>query len=143
MIFYSPVAKQGNLDTIAQSGSVEFYLGDIVDEAFVAQTFRDSRPQAVIHLAARAGVRPSLEQPLLYGRVNVQGTIALLEACHKFEVSAEIRGFASSSSISTESPAVSPFNEEDLSNMPVSPYAATKIAGEKIAYTYAHLYGLR
>jgi UDP-glucuronate 4-epimerase len=138
--FYSPAAKQTNLHTIAQSGPVEFYRGDIVDENFVAQTFRASRPGAVIHLAARAGVRPSLEQPLLYGRVNVEGTIAVLEACRKFGVPKFV--FASSSSIYGVANRV-PFSEEDLLNMPVSPYAATKIAGEKIAYTYAHLYGLR
>ena len=138
--FYSPAAKQTNLDTIAQTGPVEFYCGDIVDEAFVAQTLRASRPQAVIHLAARAGVRPSLEQPLLYGRVNVLGTISLLEACRKFGVAKFV--FASSSSIYGVANRV-PFSEEDFLNMPVSPYAATKIAGEKLAYTYAHLYGLR
>jgi UDP-glucuronate 4-epimerase len=138
--FYSPAAKQTNLATVARSGPVAFHCGDIADEAFVAQTFRESRPQAVIHLAARAGVRPSLEQPLLYGRVNVQGTITLLEACRKFGVARFV--FASSSSIYGVANRV-PFSEEDSLNMPVSPYAATKIAGEKIAYTYAHLYGLR
>ena len=138
--FYSPAAKQTNLDAIAQSGPVEFHYGDIVDEDFVAQTLRACRPDAVIHLAARAGVRPSLEQPLLYGRVNVQGTITLLEACRKFGVPKFV--FASSSSIYGVANRV-PFSEEDFLNLPVSPYAATKIAGEKIAYTYAHLYGLR
>ena len=138
--YYSPAAKQTNLDTIAQSGSMEFYRGDISDEACVAETFRASRPQAIIHLAARAGVRPSLEQPLLYGRVNVQGTITLLEACRRFDVPKFV--FASSSSIYGIANRV-PFSEDDFLNMPVSPYAATKIAGEKLAYTYAHLYGLR
>jgi UDP-glucuronate 4-epimerase len=138
--FYSPAAKRTNLDLIAESGPVEFYYGDIVDEAFIAQTFRATRPQAVIHLAARAGVRPSLEQPILYVRVNVQGTTTLLEACRTFEVKKFV--FASSSSVYGIANRV-PFSEEDCLNMPVSPYAATKIAGEKIAYTYAHLYGLR
>jgi UDP-glucuronate 4-epimerase len=138
--FYSPAAKRTNLEVIAQSGPVEFYCGDIVDEDFVAKTFAASRPQAVIHLAARAGVRPSLEQPLLYARVNVQGTLTVLEACRKFEVPKFV--FASSSSIYGVANRV-PFSEEDGLNMPVSPYAASKIAGEKFAYTYAHLYGLR
>jgi UDP-glucuronate 4-epimerase len=138
--FYSPAAKRTNLEVIAQSGPVEFYCGDIVDDDFVAQTFRASRPQAVIHLAARAGVRPSLEQPILYARVNVQGTVTLLEACRKFDVPKFV--FASSSSIYGIANRV-PFSEEDSLNMPVSPYAATKIAGEKFAFTYAHLYGLR
>jgi UDP-glucuronate 4-epimerase len=138
--YYSPAVKQTNLDTIAQSGPVEFYRGDISDEPRVTEVFRASRPQAIIHLAARAGVRPSLEQPLLYGRVNVQGTITLLEACRQFGVPKFV--FASSSSIYGVANRV-PFSEEDFLNMPVSPYAATKIAGEKIAYTYSHLYGLR
>jgi UDP-glucuronate 4-epimerase len=138
--FYSPAAKQANLDIVSLSGPVEFCRGDIIDEVFVEHTFRASRPQAIIHLAARAGVRPSLEQPLLYGRVNVQGTITLLEACRKFGVPKFV--FASSSSIYGVANRV-PFSEEDSLNMPVSPYAATKIAGEKMAYTYAHLYGLR
>ncbi len=138
--YYSPALKQTNLETIAQAGPVEFYRGDISDEARVAETFRTSKPEAIIHLAARAGVRPSLEQPLLYGRVNVQGTITLLEACRQFGVPKFV--FASSSSIYGIANRV-PFSEEDLLNMPVSPYAATKIAGEKIAYTYAHLYQLR
>jgi len=138
--FYSPAAKQKNLETIALSGPVEFHCGDIVDGAFVAEAFSASRPDAVIHLAARAGVRPSLEQPLLYGRVNVQGTITLLEACRTHGVPKFV--FASSSSIYGLANRV-PFSEEDFCNLPVSPYAATKIAGEKLAFTYSHLYGLR
>jgi UDP-glucuronate 4-epimerase len=138
--FYSPAAKQANLDAIGQSGPVEFYHGDISDEPRVMEVFQESRPQAVIHLAARAGVRPSLEQPVLYSRVNVQGTTVLLEASRKWGVRKFV--FASSSSIYGVANRV-PFSEEDSLNLPVSPYAATKIAGEKIAYTYAHLYGLQ
>jgi UDP-glucuronate 4-epimerase len=138
--FYSPDAKLANLETVRQFGPVAFYRGGITDEGFVGKVFEESRPEAVIHLAARAGVRPSLEQPLLYGLVNVQGTLGLLEASRKFGVSKFL--FASSSSIYGVANRV-PFSEEDNVNMPVSPYAATKIAGEKIAYTYSHLYGLR
>ena len=137
--FYPPAAKEANLQAIAQEGAYAFYYGDISDEARVAEVFEESRPDAVIHLAARAGVRPSLDQPLLYGKVNVQGTIALLEACRRQGVRKFV--FASSSSIYGIANQV-PFREDDCVNMPVSPYAATKIAGEKIAYTYAHLYGL-
>jgi UDP-glucuronate 4-epimerase len=138
--FYSPAAKQANLDSVRKAGPLEFYHGDISDEARVSQVFHESRPQAVIHLAARAGVRPSLEQPVLYSRVNVLGTTILLEACRVSGVRKFV--FASSSSIYGVANRV-PFSEEDSLNLPVSPYAATKIAGEKIAYTYSHLYGLQ
>lgn len=138
--FYSPAAKEANLEAIRRQGPYAFFYGDISDEARVEEVFEASRPDAVIHLAARAGVRPSLEQPLLYGQVNVQGTITLLEACRKQGVPKFV--FASSSSIYGIANQV-PFREDDSVNMPVSPYAATKIAGEKIAYTYSHLYGLR
>jgi len=138
--FYSPEAKQANLAAIRRRGSCAFFYGDISDELRVREVFAKSKPDAVIHLAARAGVRPSLDQPLLYGQVNVQGTTTLLEACRKEGVRKFV--FASSSSIYGIANTV-PFREDDSVNLPVSPYAATKIAGEKIAYTYAHLYGLQ
>jgi len=138
--FYSPKAKLANLEAIRRCGTLAFYRGDITDRAAVAEVFEESRPEAVIHLAARAGVRPSLEEPLLYGQVNVQGTLTLLEASR--QCCTEKFLFASSSSIYGMANRV-PFSEEDFLNLPVSPYAATKIAGEKLAYTYAHLYGLQ
>ena len=138
--FYSPNAKLENLEAVRRRGPVAFYRGSITDEPYVAEVFEQNRPEAVIHLAARAGVRPSLEQPLLYGQTNVQGTITLLEASRKSGVSKFI--FASSSSIYGVANRV-PFSEDDAVNLPVSPYAATKIAGEKIAYTYSHLYGIQ
>ncbi len=70
--FYSPAAKQANLEAIRRQGTYSFFQGDISDERRVNEVFAESRPDAVIHLAARAGVRPSLEQPLLYGQVNVR-----------------------------------------------------------------------
>ena len=93
----------------------------------------------MIHLAARAGVRPSLENPLLYEHANVRGTITLLEACRRAGVRKFV--FASSSSIYGVANRV-PFSEEDQTNLPISPYAATKIAGEKLCYTWSHLYGI-
>jgi UDP-glucuronate 4-epimerase len=138
--FYSRAAKEANLEAVRRQGPCDFFFGDISDEARVKEVFEQSRPDAIIHLAARAGVRPSLEQPLLYGQVNVQGTLTLLEACRKQGVPKFV--FASSSSIYGIANQV-PFREDDTVNMPVSPYAATKIAGEKIAYTYSHLYGLQ
>lgn len=137
--FYSPAAKRANLRAIGRYGNFRFYQGDIRAQERVEQVMEVERPEAVIHLAARAGVRPSLDQPLLYGEVNVQGTMAVLEACRKRGVRKFI--FASSSSIYGIANQV-PFRESDTVMMPVSPYAATKIAGEKIAYTYSHLYGI-
>jgi UDP-glucuronate 4-epimerase len=98
------------------------------------------RPDVVVHLAGRAGVRPSLADPLLYEQVNVQGTIGLLEACRQQGTQKFV--FASSSSIYGIANQV-PFREDDGLNLPISPYAATKIAGEKMCYTYSHLYGLQ
>lgn len=138
--FYSPAAKQANLEAVRTIGPVDFHQADITDGARVAEIFRQCQPETVIHLAARAGVRPSLEQPALYARVNVEGTIGLLEASRKCRVHKFV--FASSSSVYGTGCRV-PFREHDSHIAPVSPYAATKIAGEKIAYTYSQLYGLR
>jgi len=97
-------------------------------------------PEVVIHLAARAGVQPSIKEPLLYERVNVRGTIVLLEACRRFGVRKFV--FASSSSVYGTSNSV-PFREEDCLESPISPYGATKIAAEKMCFTYSHLYHLQ
>jgi UDP-glucuronate 4-epimerase len=137
--FYSPLEKEANLELIKKRGPVRLYRADIGDEQAVQQLVSESRPEAIVHLAGRAGVRPSLEQPLLYERVNVGGTMALLEAARQCGVRKFV--FASSSSIYGVANRV-PFSEDDLTNLPISPYAATKIAGEKICYTYSHLYGL-
>jgi len=137
--FYSPELKQENLAIVRKSGPVRFYEGDICCEPLVSQVVGECRPEAVIHLAARAGVRPSLENPLLYERVNVRGTMILLEACRLSATRKFV--FASSSSIYGITNQV-PFREDETDQRPISPYAATKIAGEKICYTYSHLYSL-
>src|SRR5947209_326650 len=82
--FYSPAVKRANLRVIEQAGPVHFHQADICDEARMRQVFGAERVEAVIHLAARAGVRPSLEQPLLYESVNVRGTLVLLEMARQF-----------------------------------------------------------
>lgn len=138
--YYSPAFKRQNLDAVSRAGDVRFQEGDICDEECVKALCSEFKPEAIIHIAARAGVRPSIEQPLLYERVNVGGTAVLLEAarrtgCGKFIL-------ASSSSIYGVANRV-PFSEEDTSNLPISPYAATKLAAEKFCYTYSHLYGMR
>jgi UDP-glucuronate 4-epimerase len=118
---------------------VRTYYKDICDAPSVLDIFREEHPELVIHLAARAGVRPSIEEPYLYERVNVLGTLAVLEASRLTGVRKFV--FASSSSIYGIANSV-PFREDDPVNLPISPYAATKIAGEKLAFTYSHLYQL-
>jgi UDP-glucuronate 4-epimerase len=104
------------------------------------EVFEEGSPELVVHLAARAGVRPSLEAPLLYEHVNVRGTLVLLEECRRRGVRQFL--LASSSSVYGASNRV-PFGEDDQVNRPISPYAATKLACEQIAYTYSHLYGIQ
>ena len=84
--YYAPALKEENLALLRSAGPVTFYRTDICDELEVARVFAEHPPELVIHLAARAGVRPSLEQPLLYERVNVRGTLVLLEACRRMGV---------------------------------------------------------
>jgi len=138
--FYPPEFKRANLEAVRRSGPVDILEADICDADRVAEAFRRWRPDAVIHLAARAGVRPSVEDPLLYERVNVRGTLTLLEACRRFEVPKFV--FASSSSVYGINSKV-PFREDDRLDAPISPYAATKIAGEKLCSVYSHLYDLK
>ena len=138
--FYSPADKEKNLQGLRQRGNVYFRKCDIRDQDGVYKVFEEVRPDAIVHLAARAGVRPSLEQPFLYEQVNVYGTLVMLEAARRFGVNRFV--FASSSSIYGIGNKV-PFREDDSESRPVSPYAATKIAGEKLCFTYSHLYGLK
>jgi len=138
--FYSPDLKRRNLDEIKRSGEFRFLEADICDLEKMNNLFSETSPETVIHLAARTGVRPSLADPLLYEKVNVQGTLTLLEACRKSGTKKFILG--SSSSVYGEAARV-PFREDDPVNRPISPYAATKAAAEKLCYTYSRLYGIR
>jgi UDP-glucuronate 4-epimerase len=137
--FYSFAWKRANLDEIAKAGSFEFLDHDICAMPQMRETFARIRPDAVIHLAARAGVRPSMEHPQLYERVNVAGTLNLLELCREFQVARMI--FGSSSSVYGAC-RQAPFSEGQSDLRPISPYAATKLAGELFCDTYAHLYKL-
>ena len=138
--FYSPAWKKANLESIRKIAPFDFFDQDICAMDRPAGN-RRRRPagHAIIHLAARAGVRPSIEQPRLYEQVNVAGTVNLLELCREFHVSRLI--FGSSSSVYGAS-SRAPFSEEQSDLRPISPYAATKLAGELFCYTYAHLYKL-
>ncbi len=137
--FYSPTWKKANLESIRKIGRFDFFDEDICAMDRLRETVASVRPDAIIHLAARAGVRPSIEQPRLYERVNVAGTVNLLELCREFHVPRLI--FGSSSSVYGAGSRV-PFSEEQSGLLPISPYAATKLAGELFCYTYAHLYKL-
>ena len=138
--FYSPAVKRANLEAVRCVGPVTYHEADICDQDKVMAIGCQQRPDAIIHLAARAGVRPSLENPLLYEHVNVRGTMVLLEMARQVGVPKFV--FASSSSIYGIANRV-PFTEEDGVNLPISPYAATKVAGEKVCFTYSHLYNIR
>jgi UDP-glucuronate 4-epimerase len=137
--FYRPQEKLNNLEQIRRRGAVAFLQADICDGRYIKRLMQEQEVEAVIHMAARVGVRPSIEDPLGYERTNVQGTISVLEAARE----AGVRRFilASSSSIYGIANQV-PFREDDTANLPISPYAATKLAAEKICYTYSHLYPL-
>ena len=138
--FYSPVLKRRNLAEIAAPGRpFTFVQGDVTDPAALEALFAGTRFDQVIHLAARAGVRPSLAEPALYQRVNVEGTVHLLEAARRHGVPKFI--IASSSSVYGVNAKV-PFQEQDPLYQPISPYAASKIACEALGHVYHHVYGL-
>jgi len=137
--FYSSSWKKKNLEEVRRAGSFEFFERDICGLEMMSETFALTRPDIVVHLAARAGVRPSIEQPRLYEQVNVAGTVNLLELCREFRVAKFV--FGSSSSVYGAS-SQAPFREDQPELRPISPYAATKLSGELFCYTYAHLYGL-
>lgn len=138
--FYDPGIKRHNLQPVIRSQNFHLRPGDIRDLPFLERVFREFRLTEVIHLAARAGVRPSLKDPLLYEDVNGRGTLNLLELCRKYQVKKFILG--GSSSVYGVNNKI-PFSEEDEVSTPVSPYAATKRANELMCYTYHHLYAIQ
>ena len=138
--FYAPSLKRANVADLAGRGDWRLVEGDIRDTALVDRLFAESKFDSVIHLAARAGVRPSLREPILYEDVNCIGTLRLLEAARHHGPSNFV--FASSSSVYGINEKV-PFAESDPVELPISPYATTKRAGELLCFNYSHLYGLR
>ena len=137
--FYPPEWKRANLESLRRIGDFEFVQADICDVEAMRTAMAAARPEIVIHLAARAGVGPSLRQPRLYERVNIAGTLNLLEICRDLRVPKFIFGSSSSVYGATSR---APFSEDPIELRPVSPYAATKLACELLSYTYAHLFGL-
>lgn len=136
--YYDPAIKRANI--AAAGPSVNLVEGDITDAATVRRTFAETKFDTVIHLAARAGVRPSREQPALYIDTNINGTFQLLEAARETGVPKFI--FASSSSVYGLNKKL-PFSESDRIDQTISPYAATKLAGEQLCSTYANLYDIK
>ena len=137
--FYDPRLKERNVEPVLGHPGYRLVRGDIRDEAALASAFAGERHDAVIHLAARAGVRPSIEDPVLYASVNLDGTAKVLEAARRHEVRTFV--FGSSSSVYGNNPKV-PFAEDDPVDHPISPYAATKRSGELMAHAYHHLFGM-
>jgi UDP-glucuronate 4-epimerase len=136
--FYGPQIKRSNIAGCLKNKNFQLVEADIRDLAAMDEIIgRDI--DIIVHLAARAGVRPSIAQPLLYADVNVNGTTVLLEAAKKQRIGKFI--FASSSSVYGNNEKV-PFSEDDNVDFPISPYAATKKACELICHTYHHLYGI-
>ena len=136
--FYDPQVKHANIAGVAKD--VTMYHVDLRDGASVRNLFHREKFETVAHLAARAGVRPSIQQPQLYYDTNVSGTLHLLDAASVTGVERFI--FASSSSVYGISKKV-PFSEDQHLTQTLSPYAATKIAGEFLCSTYSHLYQMR
>jgi len=138
--FYAPELKRRNLREVqARGGAFRFVQGDLTEPRALKEVLGSVRFDQIVHLAARAGVRPSLEQPALYQRVNVEGTVNLLEA-------ARVQGvkkitIASSSSVYGVNSKV-PFSEEDPIFSAISPYAASKLACEALGHVYHHVYGM-
>ncbi len=138
--FYDPFIKRENIRSHLANPDFRLVEADIRHFNPLEQAFSEAKFDCIVHLAARAGVRPSLSQPELYVETNVNGTLNLLELARTHQVKQFI--FGSSSSVYGVNSKV-PFSEDDPIFNPISPYAATKAAGELICHTYAHLYGMR
>lgn len=138
--FYDPSIKRANINGHLKDPRYQISEIDIRDRTALEQVFATRNFDCVVHLAARAGVRPSLSEPQLYSETNINGTLNLLELARQNQIEQFV--FGSSSSVYGINAKV-PFSEEDPIRQPISPYAATKAAGELLCHTYSHLYGLR
>jgi UDP-glucuronate 4-epimerase len=138
--FYDPSIKRANIRHHLEDPRYRLVEVDIRDRAALDQAVANDEFDCIVHLAARAGVRPSLSQPQLYNETNVNGTLNLLELARERGIRQFV--FGSSSSVYGINAKV-PFSEDDPIRQPISPYAATKGAGELLCHTYSHLYGIR
>ncbi|OQY28116.1 MAG: epimerase [Candidatus Cloacimonetes bacterium 4572_55] len=137
--YYDPSRKRKNIQSALKKKNVVLIEGDIRDSDFMDSVFRDHNIETVVHLAARAGVRASIDEPLVYQSVNIRGTLTLLELARKYDVRQFV--FSSSSSVYGADSA-HPFREDAACARPTSPYAATKRACELLCYTYSSIYEL-
>ena len=137
--FYETAIKRRNIEEALAHKDCRLYENDIRDASALESAWRREPIDVVVHLAARAGVRPSIKDPALYADVNVNGTVRMLEAARKYGCGKFV--FASSSSVYGNNQKL-PFGEDDRVDFPISPYAATKKACEELCYTYHHLYEL-
>lgn len=137
--YYAPKLKEDRIKVFLKGYKPKLYRGDIRDEKILEKIFQTEKIDKVVHLAAMAGVRYSLENPRLYADVNVLGTLNLLEVSRKHKIKNFI--YASSSSVYGNNKKV-PFSEQDNVDRPISSYAATKKATELLAHIYSHVYGM-
>lgn len=138
--FYSKEVKLKNISSALTFDTFQLIEGDIRDKNLLDDLFSNNHIDLVVHLAAKAGVRPSIENTVEYYDVNINGTLNILETMKKFDVKNLI--FASSSSVYGNNEKV-PFTESDIVDYPISPYAATKKSGELLCHTYHHLYDFK
>jgi UDP-glucuronate 4-epimerase len=138
--FYEPAIKRANIAADQSNPNFNLVEADIRDYDALARAFDQTKFDCIVHLAARAGVRPSLTEPRLYVETNINGTVNLLELARAHGIKQFV--FGSSSSVYGENEKV-PFSEDDPIFKPISPYAATKAAGELICHAYSHLHDLR
>lgn len=139
--YYDPAVKERNLAPLLARKAVRVVRGDIRDAEAVARAYQEAHPEAVVHLAARAGVRPSVAEPRLYHEVNTLGTLQVLEAARRANVQRFV--FSSSSSVyGRPARTGTPLVETDAVESPVSPYGATKRAGEHHVRTFHRLHGI-
>jgi UDP-glucuronate 4-epimerase len=138
--YYNPETKEKNVKHNLTNPQFKLFRADITNFSEMENIFSTEKPDKIINLAARAGVRPSIKDPFIYEKVNIKGLLNLLELSKIFKV----KNFISASSSSVYgNRQEGPFKETDDVNRPISPYAATKKAGEEMCYTYHHLYGLK
>lgn len=137
--YYNPKLKEDRLKILLKGCKFKLYRGDIRDQKFLERVFKKEKIDKIVHLAAMAGVRYSIQNPSICADVNINGSINLLEMAVKYKIKNFV--FASSSSVYGNNKKT-PFSEEDSVDCPVSMYAATKKADELIAHMYHHIYNL-
>ncbi|MGP1438874.1 MAG: NAD-dependent epimerase/dehydratase family protein [Treponema sp.] len=135
--YYSVSLKQSRLDILSKNKNFKFFLGRLEEKGIIDFLFENHKVDVVIHLAAQAGVRHSIENPQAYVDSNIAGFFAILESCRKYKVPHFL--FASSSSVYGNNPQT-PYTEDLICDSPLSLYAATKKSNELMAYSYSHLY---